>query len=224
MKKELIEEGLISGPPSETQEDTVPPLPEIEEGQAEEGMISTPLNESAALEVDQGEAGELANRMIADAKSRIYGGEFDQFMEVLQGSDNIVEDIAMISLSLLSQQIQSIRNLKKEIPFDYMMDVSAEVVSEVFDMAVQTGVYQPSTDDELDRNMNISTTMVAGEMGKQMGSDNALPAGSVEQFIENVMSGQLDDMEANQIGMQQAVQPPPQLAQQPQGMITEEEL
>ena len=158
-----------------------------------EGMIEQPPMESAALQVDDEEANATAVKIIASSKSRMYGEEFDRYMEVLQGSDNLVEDIAMISINLLVPEINA-ANSKGGVPFDYLMDASADIVSEAYDMAVQTGIYEPNNEEEVERNQNISLTMVAGELGKTFSSSDALPQGGVENFIESVMDGNYDNL------------------------------
>lgn len=149
--------------------------------------------ESAALQVDDEQANESAVKIILSSKSRMYGDEFDQYMQVLQSSDNLVEDLAMVSLSLLVPEIEAV-SAGGPVPFDHLMDVSAEVVSEAYDMAVQTGVYQPSNEEEIERNQNISLTMVAGELGKSFSEGDSIPEGSVEHFIESVMDGNYDHL------------------------------
>jgi len=130
-----------------------------------EGMINQPADQSMALQMDDEKAGEMAMKMVASSKNEMYGESFDSFMQVLQRSDNLVEDLAMISLNVLSPEMEA-ASTQGGIPFDYIMDVSAEVVSEAYDMAVQTGTYQPSNELEIERNQNITLTMVAGELGK----------------------------------------------------------
>lgn len=158
-----------------------------------EGIVEQPPMESAALQIDEDKANESAVKMIASSKARMYGDEFDNFMGALQSSDNLVEDLAMVSLSLLVPEIQAVSS-EGPVPFDHLMDVSAEVVSEAYDMAVQTGVYQPSNEEEVERNQNITLTMVAGELGKTFSDGDSIPEGSVEHFIESVMDGNYDHL------------------------------
>jgi hypothetical protein len=170
----------------------MPALPE-EEVMPQEGLIEQPPMESAALQVDDEDANAAATKIITSSKSRMYGEEFDRYMEVLQGSENLVEDLAMVSLNLLVPEINAVDSAGT-VPFDYLMDASAEVVSEAYDMAVQTGVYQPTNEEEVERNQNITLTMVAGELGKSFSDGDALPEGGVKNFIESVMDGNYDNL------------------------------
>jgi len=166
-----------------------PQMPEM----PQEGIIEQPVMESAALQADESTMNDAALKIVASSKSRIYGNEFDQYMQVLQSSDNLVEDIAMISLNLIVPEIQAVSS-SGEVPFDYLMDASADVVSEVYDLSVQSGVYSPSNEEEIERNQNITLTMVAGELGKSLADGNAIPQDGVEHFIESVMDGNYDNL------------------------------
>lgn len=166
-----------------------PQMPEM----PQEGIIEQPVMESAALQADESTMNDAALKIVASSKSRIYGNEFDQYMQVLQSSDNLVEDIAMISLNLIIPEIQAVSSTG-EVPFDYLMDASADVVSEVYDLSVQSGVYSPSNEEEIERNQNITLTMVAGELGKSLADGNAIPQDGVEHFIESVMDGNYDNL------------------------------
>ena len=168
-----------------------PQMPE--QPMPQEGMIEQPVMESAALQADESTMNDAALKIVASSKSRIYGNEFDQYMQVLQSSDNLVEDIAIISLNLIVPEIQAVSS-SGEVPFDYLMDASADVVSEVYDLSVQSGVYNPSNEEEIERNQNITLTMVAGELGKSLGDSNAIPQDGVEHFIESVMDGNYDNL------------------------------
>jgi len=180
---------------------------------AEEGIIDVPL-QSDALEMDEEEAEESAARMIVNAKQRLWGEEFDSEMEVLQNSQNLVEDLAMICINILVGELEAADSSNRGIPFDYLMDVSAEVVSEAYDLAVQTGVYEPTSEEEVTRNQNISLTMVAGELGKSLGGDQpALPEEKVSGFMDDVMAGLYDDQKAQQTMMM------PQMPPAPEGLV-----
>jgi len=157
-----------------------------------EGMINQPADQSMALQMDDEKAGEMAMKMVASSKNEMYGESFDSFMQVLQRSDNLVEDLAMISLNVLSPEMEA-ASTQGGIPFDYIMDVSAEVVSEAYDMAVQTGTYQPSNELEIERNQNITLTMVAGELGKMFSGNPALDEKRVSNFVDSVMDGNYDN-------------------------------
>ena len=148
--------------------------------------------ESQALQMDEVTSNETAVTLITKAKEAMYGERFDDYMEVLQGSENIVEDLAMISLDLIIPGLNATTSRGGQVPFDHLMDAAAEVVSEGYDMAVQTGVYMPSSEQELDRNQNITLTMGAGELGKSFSSDGQIPQDRVSNFIETVMSGHYD--------------------------------
>ena len=150
------------------------------------------------MPMDEDKANEVANKMILSAKDRMYGAQFDQLMEVMQNSQNLVEDIALIGTQLIGTDMTAIHSTGQQVPYDYVMDVSAEVVSELYDMAVETGVYQPSSEEEVARNQNISLTMVAGELGKDMSESDALPVDGVEEFMDEVMNGAYDNMSAEE--------------------------
>ncbi len=201
--------------------DQMPPgmPPEMPEGMPpEQGMIQTPF-QSDALQVDEEAVNDAARKIIASSKKQMYGDSFDQFMEVLQGSENVVEDLAMISLNLIVPEINAVESLGMGVPYDYLMDVSAEVVSEAYDMAVQTGAYQPDSEEELTRNQNISLTMVAGELGKMFGASGVIPQDRVSGFMESVMDGNYDnigqEMQPEMAPMQMQGMPP---GMPPQGM------
>ena len=150
------------------------------------------------MPMDEDKGNEVANKMILSAKDRMYGEQFDQLMEVMQNSQNLVEDIALIGTQLIGTDMTAIHSTGQQVPYDYVMDVSAEVVSELYDMAVETGVYQPSSEEEVARNQNISLTMVAGELGKDMSESDALPVDGVEAFMDEVMNGGYDNMSAEE--------------------------
>ena len=173
----------------------------VEQGIAPEEVLEAPVDEgliqSQALADDES-ANNTAIKIITDAKKSIYGQRFDDYMEVLQGSDNIVEDIALLSIDAIVPSVNAVDGSGIAVPYDQLMDVSAEVVSEVYDMAVQTGIYNPTSEEEVERNQNISLTMVAGELGKSFGAGGNLPTDSVEGFIDNVMDGHYDDYNGQQ--------------------------
>ena len=111
-------------------------------------------------------------------------------------------------------------------------------------MAVQTGTYAPSSEGEIERNQNISLTMVMGELGKAFGQGGNIPTDKVEMFIDNVMDGNYDGYDGNDMAMAPQGMPPmapeamppqmgmapempqqevpPQMAPQEAGLITEE--
>ena len=195
-------------------------------GQEEPGLIQA---ESQALEMDDESANRIAVEIISSAKEDMYGDKFDTYMEVLQGSENIVEDLAMISIDLLMPEINAAETTTG-IPYSYGMDIAAEVVSEAYDMAVQTGVYAPNNEEELERNQNITLTMVAGELGKEFGASGNLDESKVSGFVDNVLDGQFDDyadpneMTEDMPTMAEAPpMPPEQMAPMPQeGMPPEQ--
>lgn len=201
----INEEQVVPEQPMPDQGAPVPPMmpeqPDMAQGPMgpmppdamPQGMIQTPM-QSQALEMDDESAEQSARKMIASSKKKMYGDQFDQFMEVLQGSENLVEDLALISLNLLVPEISAVDSLGMGVPYDHLMDVSAEVVSEAYDMAVQTGTYEPSSQEELQRNQNISLTMVAGELGKMFGAGGSLPEESVVGFIDAVADGNYDNI------------------------------
>ena len=80
-------------------------------------------------------------------------------------------------------------------------------------MAVQTGIYEPSSEEEVERNQNISLTMVAGELGKSLGGDQpSLPEEKVTGFMDDVMAGHYDQQKNQQAMMM------PQMPQAPEGL------
>lgn len=170
-----------------------PPSMPVEEAAVEEVPVE---GMEEQLPMDDEKANEVANKMILSAKDRMYGEQFDQFMNVMQNSQNLVEDIALIGTQLISTDMSAIHSTGQQVPYDYVMDVSAEIVGELYDMAVETGVYQPSSEEEVARNQNISLTMVAGELGKDMSESDALPVDGVEAFMDEVMNGGYDNMPA----------------------------
>ena len=180
---------------------------------AEEGIIDVPL-QSDALEMDEEDAENSAARMVVNAKQRLWGEEFDREMDVLQNSQNLVEDISMICINILIGELEAADSSNRGIPFDYLMDVGAEVVSEAYDLAVQTGIYEPSSEEEVERNQNISLTMVAGELGKSLGGDQpSLPEEKVTGFMDDVMAGHYDEQKNQQAMMM------PQMPQAPEALV-----
>ena len=177
-------------------DEEIPMVPGAEEEiVVDEGIIGESI-QSDALQRDPAKADASATRIVASAKAQMYGKQFDKFMQVLQNSQNIAEDTAMISQSLLIPEIQAAATTDRGIPIDHMMDVTAEVVSEVLDMATQTGTYAPNSEEEAMRVLNIATTMTMGELGKQLASSQIIPEDDVSQFIENVMGGRYDSPES----------------------------
>ena len=170
-----------------------PPSMPVEEAAVAEAPVE---GMEEQLPMDDESANEVANQMILSAKDRMYGEQFDQLMNVMQNSQNLVEDIALIGTQLISTDMSAIHSTGQQVPYDYVMDVSAEIVGELYDMAVETGVYQPSSEEEVARNQNISLTMVAGELGKDMSESDALPVDGVEAFMDEVMNGGYDNMPA----------------------------
>ena len=188
-----------------------------EEVVVEEGIMGGPI-QSDALQRDPAKADASATRIVASAKAKMYGEQFDQFMEVLQNSENIAEDTALISQNLLIPEIQAAATTDRGIPIDHMMDVTAEVVSEVLDMATQTGTYAPNSEEEAMRVNNIATTMTMGELGKQLAASQIIPEDDVSQFMENVMGGSYDSPESQRALLEQPDAPvslPEELPQVP---------
>tara|TARA_R110002020_G_scaffold109157_3_gene252706 strand:+ start:640 stop:1311 length:672 start_codon:yes stop_codon:yes gene_type:complete len=187
----------------------IPMVPgeEVVEEVVEEGIMGGPI-QSNALQTDPAKADASATRIVTGAKAQMYGDQFDKFMEVLQNSQNIAEDAAMISQSLLLPEIQAAATTDRGIPIDHMMDVTAEVVSEVLDMATQTGTYAPNSEEEAMRVNNIATTMTMGELGKQLAASQIIPEDDVAQFMENVMGGRYDSPEAQRSLLEEPEMPP----------------
>ena len=178
------------------------PGEEVVEEVVDEGIMGGPI-QSDALQRDPVKADASATRIVASAKAQMYGEQFDKFMEVLQNSQNIAEDTAMIAQSLLLPEIQAAATTDRGVPIDHMLDVTSEVVSEVLDMATQTGTYAPNSEEEAMRVNNIATTMTLGELGKQLGKSELLPDDDVAQFIENVMGGRYDSPESQAVFLDQ---------------------
>ena len=189
----------------------------VEEEVVEEGIMGGPI-QSDALQRDPAKADASATRIVASAKAKMYGEQFDQFMQVLQNSQNIAEDTAIISQNLLLPEIQAAATTDRGVPIDHMMDVTAEVVSEVLDMATQTGTYAPNSEEESMRVLNIATTMTMGELGKQLAKSDILPEDDISQFMENVMGGKYDSPESQRSLLEQPDAPaslPEELPQAP---------
>ena len=182
----------------------IPMVPgeEVVEEVVEEGIMGGPI-QSNALQTDPAKADASATRIVASAKAQMYGDQFDKFMEVLQNSQNIAEDTAMIAQSLLLPEIQAAATTDRGVPIDHMLDVTSEVVSEVLDMATQTGTYAPNSEEEAMRVNNIATTMTLGELGKQLGKSEFLPNDDVSQFMENVMGGKYDSPDSQAVFLDQ---------------------
>ena len=178
------------------------PGEEVVEEVVNEGIMGDPI-QSDALQRAPTKADASATRIVASAKAQMYGDQFDKFMEVLQNSQNIAEDTAMIAQSLLLPEIQAAATTDRGVPIDHMLDVTSEVVSEVLDMATQTGTYAPNSEEEILRVNNIATTMTLGELGKQLGKSELLPDDDVAQFIENVMGGRYDSPESQAVFLDQ---------------------
>jgi len=178
------------------------PGEEVVEEVVDEGIMGGPI-QSDALQRDPAKADASATRIVASAKAQMYGDQFDKFMEVLQNSQNIAEDTAMIAQSLLLPEIQAAATTDRGVPIDHMLDVTSEVVSEVLDMATQTGTYAPNSEEEAMRVNNIATTMTLGELGKQLGKSEFLPNDDVSQFMENVMGGKYDSPDSQAVFLDQ---------------------
>ena len=225
-------------PPEQPMGDALPPEQPMEEAPIDDGLIQSDALQNDSL------ANDAAIKVITDAKKNMYGEGFDDCMKVLQNSANIVEDIAMLAVNSITPSLNAVDSLGMGVPFDQIADVSAEVVSELYDMGVQTGTYAPSSEEEIERNQNISLTMVMGELGKAFGQGGNIPTDKVEMFIDNVMDGNYDGYDGNdmamapqgmppmapeamppQMGMAPEMPPqevPPQMAPQEAGLITEE--
>ena len=184
-------------------DEEMPMVPGAEEEiVVDEGIIGESI-QSDALQRDPEKADASAIRIVASAKASMYGDKFDQFMEVLQNSQNIAEDTAIIAQSLLLPEIQAAATTDRGVPIDHMLDVTSEVVSEVLDMATQTGTYAPNSEEEAMRVNNIATTMTLGELGKQLGKSEFLPNDDVAQFMENVMGGKYDSPDSQAVFLDQ---------------------
>ena len=158
----------------------------------EEGIIEGGI-QSDALNMDEEKASKAALKMITSAKEHLYGEGFDQYMEVAQSSENVVEDAAMITIDLLVPELNASESLGMGTPISHLMDTIGEIVNEVYDFFAQTGTYIPSSEEEVARNQNISVTMVAGELGKEFGSEGDIPPEEVSNFIDGVLGGEYDD-------------------------------
>ena len=181
--------------PSDVQPELPPEIPGMgvsPEVVPEEGIIDAPI-ESEMLNMDEDKASKTAMKMITSAKEHLYGEGFDEYMEVVQGSDNVVEDAAMISIDLIVPELNAAESLNMGTPVSHLMDTIGEIVNEVYDFIAQTGTYTPSSEEEATRNQNITVTMVAGELGKEFGSEGDIPPDEVSNFIDGVLGGEYDD-------------------------------
>ncbi len=172
-----------------------PALPEqampVEEAPPQKGQI--PL-QSDALKMDEEESNNLAIRIERNAKKELYGEMFDDFMEIAQQSENIPETAAVFVVQLLGGNMQAIHSSGKTIPYDHLLDVAGEITSEVYDALVQTGIYSDASEEELERNQAVTVTMAVGGLAQRLSKDNALPGEDVARFMDNVASGQFDEM------------------------------
>ena len=189
---EQIPEGIIDGG------QPVPPMIDDPSG------TFNPVYASQSLEQDDELNNELANRMVISAKEQMYGQNFDQAMEMFQQSENFVVDAGMLALNLIQTDLSALAGNGKSPPYDFLMDVAAEVVAEVYQMAMQTGVYAPNSEEELQRNQNVSLTMVAGELGKDMGNQGMLDGKETQigDFMNQVADGGYDNFEEESLAEQ----------------------
>ena len=199
---EGIPEGIIDGG------QPVPPMIDDPSG------TFNPVYASQSLEQDDELNNELANRMVISAKEQMYGENFDQAMEMFQQSENFVVDAGMLALNLIQTDLSALAGNGKSPPYDFLMDVAAEVVAEVYQMAMQTGVYAPNSEEELQRNQNVSLTMVAGELGKDMGNQGMLDGKETQigDFMNQVADGGYDNFEEESLAEQMG-QMGPQMGQ-----------
>ncbi|SVB76550.1 uncharacterized protein METZ01_LOCUS229404 [marine metagenome] len=199
---EGIPEGIIDGG------QPVPPMIDDPSG------TFNPVYASQSLEQDDELNNELANRMVISAKEQMYGQNFDQAMEMFQQSENFVVDAGMLALNLIQTDLSALAGNGKSPPYDFLMDVAAEVVAEVYQMAMQTGVYAPNSEEELQRNQNVSLTMVAGELGKDMGNQGMLDGKETQigDFMNQVADGGYDNFEEESLAEQMG-QMGPQMGQ-----------
>ena len=170
---------------------TTPEAPPVEQAPPQEGQI--PL-QSEALKMDEEESNNLAIRIERSAKKELYGEMFDDFMEVMQQSQNIPEDAAVFVVNLLATNMQAIHSSGKTIPYDHILDTTGEITSEVYDALHQTGIYQGGSEEELERNQATTVTMAVGTLAQQLANDNALPGEDVARFMDNLASGQFDEL------------------------------
>lgn len=206
----MANEGLLAGQIPTDMPQGLPGMPEgipqgIPEGIPGELPMDAPLGEVPGEGLPQEFApdsvnSETARRMVASAKEKMYGPLFDQYANMLQQSQNFVEDAAMVVLDTLSQDMAAINMSGRQPPYDYLMDVAATVTEEVYDMSMSAGIYQPQNPDQELQDKSVTLTIVAGELGKEMGGNGALPQDRVETFMDSVFSGQYDDMPLEDTG------------------------
>ena len=105
----------------------------------------------------------------------------------------------MVVLDSLAQDLAAINMSGRQPPYDYLMDVAASITEEVYEMSEHSGIYpvqnqQYSEEQEL-QDKSTTLTIVAGELGKEMGQRGALPTDRVEAFMDSVFNGEYDDMQ-----------------------------
>ena len=129
-------------------------------------------------------------------------------MDVLQNSENLPEDTAILTVNLIAPEVEAAATTNRGVPMDNMLDVVANVNNEVWNLAFETGTYQPSSDDEIQRVQNISLTMAMGELGKMLSGSDLLGDDDVAKFMENVMAGQYDSPQSQQAFVEADEMPP----------------
>ena len=137
---------------------------------------------------------ETARRMVSSAKEKMYGPMFDEYANMLQQSQNFVEDAAMVVLDSLANDMAAINMSGRQPPYDYIMDVAASITEEVYEMSMHAGIYAPQDEEEELQDKTTTLTIVAGELGKEMGQRGAVPQDRVEAFMDAVFNGEYDDM------------------------------
>ena len=198
MAQEQLPPQMPEAPPQET-----PPML----SEAPEGIMGGDI-QSQALQMDEGKADASATRMVASAKAAMYGDQFDRFMDVLQNSENLPEDTAILTVNLIAPEVEAAATTNLGVTIDNMLYFVANVNNEVWNLAFETGTYQPSSDDEIQRVQNISLTMAMGELGKMLSGSDLLGDDDVAKFMENVMAGQYDSPQSQQAFVEADERPP----------------
>jgi len=177
----------------------LPGTPEGIPGMPEELPVEAPVGEVPGQELPKEFApdsvnSETARRMVASAKEKMYGPMFDEYANMLQRSQNFVEDAAMVVLDSLANDMAAINMSARQPPYDYLMDVAAMITEEVYDLSMHAGIYAPQDQEQELQDKTTTLTIVAGELGKEMGQRGAVPQDRVEAFMDSVFNGEYDDM------------------------------
>ena len=199
----MANEGLLNTPVQPEMPQGLPGMPEgipegIPEGVPEDVLTdvgAAPGPETPKEFAPDSVNSETARRMVASAKNKMYGPMFDQYANMLQQSQNFVEDAAMVVLDTLASDMAAVNMSGRQPPYDYLMDVAASVTEEVYELSAHAGIYAPQDEEQELQDKSVTLTIVAGELGKEMGQRGAVPQDRVEAFMDAVFSGEYDEMQ-----------------------------